>query len=495
MNILLISPKYPDTFWSLKHSLSFIGSKATFPPLGLLTVAAMLPKEWNKTLVDMNTSKLTDADILKAEMVFIGGMFVQKESALSVVKRCKDLGKKVILGGPLSMSCREEFEHVDHLVLGEAELTLPIFLKDMAQGTLQHAYSSSSFPDITNTPPPFPQWSLINFKDYASMSLQYSRGCPFDCEFCDIVVFNGRVPRAKTPERMVAELEDLYNAGWRGRVFIVDDNFIGNKPKALKTLDLIIEWQKKLNSPFAFACQASIDLADSPELLQKMRESNFYQVFVGIETPSLESLTECGKKQNLKVDLKKSINTLNANGMQVMAGFIVGFDSDPEDIFNMQIDFIQKSGIPAAMVATLGAPPGTRLWHRLKSENRLLPDYSGDNIIDGKTNIVPLIGIDNLSAGYKKILLDIYSKENYYKRINTFLKHYKPSVVNRVGRHDVSTLAKTFWRIGLMPSGERRLFWKLMIRTLFTNTRALPEAVAYTIYGRHFQAIVKNVRL
>ena len=360
MNILLLSPKYPDTFWSLKHSLSFIGSKATFPPLGLLTIAAMLPSEWDKKLIDMNITKLTDEDILWADAIYIGGMFVQKESALSVVKICKDLGKKIVLGGPLSMSCQAEFDHVDHLILGEAELTLPVFLKDLAEGKAQHVYSSSEYPDITKNPPPFPLWSLIRLKDYASMSVQYVRGCPFDCEFCDIVVFNGRVPRAKTPERMIGELEDLYNAGWRGRVFIVDDNFIGHKPNAIKMLSVLVEWQKKMRYPFAFACQASIDLADSAELMQKMKEANFYQVFVGIETPSLESLGECGKKQNIKVDLRKSINTLNNNGLQVMAGFIVGFDSDPKDIFDMQIDFIQKSGIVAAMVATLGAPPGTR---------------------------------------------------------------------------------------------------------------------------------------
>jgi radical SAM superfamily enzyme YgiQ (UPF0313 family) len=493
MNILLLSPRYPDTFWSLKHSLPFIGSKATFPPLGLLTVAAMLPTEWNKKLIDMNTTKLTDKDILQADMVFVGAMFIQKESTLAVIKRCHELGKKVVCGGPLFMSCRDEFDHADYLILGEAEATLPIFLKDMVQGTLQHVYSSSGFPDINKNPPPLPLWSLIRFKDYASMSVQYSRGCPFDCEFCDIVVMNGKVPRAKTPERMIEELEALYGGGWRGRVFIVDDNFIGHKPNAIKTLNLLVEWQKKMKHPFAFACQASIDLADNQELMQKMRASNFYQVFVGIETPSLDSLSECGKQQNIKVDLRQAINTLNANGMQVMAGFIVGFDSDPVDIFNMQIDFIQKSGIVAAMVATLGAPPGTRLWHRLKAENRLLPDYTGDNIIDGKTNIVPLIGIDNLSAGYKKILLEIYSKESYYKRISTFLKYYKPSVVNRIRKNDMGTLLKTFWRIGLLPSGERRLFWKIIIKTLFTNKKALPEVIAYTIYGRHFQAIVKKL--
>jgi len=491
MKILLLYPKYPDTFWSFKHSLPFIRSRAAYPPLGLLTVAAMLPSDWDKKLVDMNITDPSDDDIKKADLVFVSAMIVQKQSAESVIKRCQDLGKKVVAGGPLFLSCREQFEHVDHLILGEAEGVLPLFLKDLFEDKAQHVYSSKEYPDILGTP--LPLWSLINFKDYATMSIQYSRGCPFDCEFCDIVILNGRVPRTKTPEQLMHEFDALYAAGWRGRIFIVDDNFIGNKSSVIKTLSVLIEWQKKHRYPFAFTTQTSIDLADNPELMTKMSEANFYQVFIGIETPNTESLSECNKKQNLKTDLERSVKIINNNGLQVMGGFIVGFDNDPEKIFDSQIDFIQRSGVVIAMVGMLSALPNTRLWHRLKSENRVLDNTVSGNNVDGETNVVPLIGIKKLKAGYKRVLVEIYSKKNYYKRINTLLKSYRPSVVTTMRSKDLYTLVKAFWKIGVCSKGERRLFWKAILKTTFTKPRALPEVISYAILGTHFHAIVKKL--
>ncbi|MEI6080623.1 MAG: radical SAM protein, partial [bacterium] len=348
MNVLLLYPKYPDTFWSFKHVMSFAGSKAAYPPLGLLTVASMLPSEWNKKLIDMNINELKDEDILEADIVFISAMIAQNNSAIETIERCKSLNRTVVAGGPLFMSHQQKFDQVDHLILGEGELTLPAFLKDFKAGTAKHVYRAEEFPDMSKTP--LPMWSLINFKDYATMSVQYSRGCPFDCEFCDIVVMNGRVPRSKTPSQMINELEFLYKAGWRGRVFIVDDNFIGNKSKVIELLDVLSGWQKKHKYPFTFTTQTSIDLADNPELMQKMRDSFFQQVFIGIETPHYDSLNECGKKQNTRTNLEDSIKTINNYGILVMGGFIVGFDSDPKEIFESQINFIQRTGVVIAMV-------------------------------------------------------------------------------------------------------------------------------------------------
>jgi len=490
MNVLLLYPKYPDTFWSFKHVLNFVRSKAAYPPLGLLTIAPMLPEKWNKKLIDMNVTELKDKDILDADIVFISAMIVQKESTLAVIERCKQLNRKVVAGGPLFMSYRDKFEHVDHLILGEAEVTLPLFLKDLEEGNAKRLYDSKERPDISKTP--LPMWSLIRQKDYAMLSVQYSRGCPFDCEFCDIVVMNGRTPRAKTNEQMISEFQSLYDAGWRGHVFIVDDNFIGNKSNVMKMLTELIEWQKKNRYPFSFVTQVSIDLAENPDLMKTMREANFYQVFVGIETPNADSLQECGKKQNARADLTQAIKTINNNGMQVTGGFIVGFDSDTKEIFDTQINFIQKSGVVVAMVGMLGAVPGTRLWERLKKDNRILNDSSGDNL-DGESNIVPLLGMDELKAGYRRILSEIYSKKNYYKRISTSMKNYKPTVIPRFKFTDIHAIAKAFWKIGIFSKGERVLFWKMILKTSFTKTRALPEVITSIVFGFHFDAVVKKL--
>ncbi len=349
--------------------------RAAFPPLGLLTIAAMLPQEWDKKLVDMNAATLTDKDIKWADYVFISAMVVQRTSVKEVIKRCKRLGAKTVAGGPLFTSEYEEFQDVDHLVLNEAESTLPLFLEDLSKGCAKHIYTSKERPDISKTP--VPMWSLINMKKYTTMSIQYSRGCPFDCEFCDIIVLNGNRPRTKTKDQLLAELEALYNRGWRETVFIVDDNFIGNKRKLKEEiLPAMIKWQKDKKFPFGFLTEASINLADDEELMQLMVEAGFETVFIGIETPNEESLVECNKQQNRNRDLIASIKKIQNYGMQVHGGFILGFDNDPDSIFKSQLNFIQKSGIVTAMVGLLNAPRGTRLYQRLKKENRLLEDIS-----------------------------------------------------------------------------------------------------------------------
>ena len=374
MNILLIYPQYPDTFWSFKHSLKFIAKKAAFPPLGLLTVAAMLPAGWQKELVDLNVEPLLDEQLEWADMVFLSAMIVQKESALQIIKRCRANGKKIVAGGPVFTTQHEQFEGVDHFILNEAEITLPLFLNDLAAGQPNHCIYPRR-PDISKTPVPL--WSLINLKNYATMSIQYSRGCPFNCEFCDIIIMNGRIPRVKSPAQMQREFQALYDAGWRKSVFIVDDNFIGNKQKVKQLLPRLIEWQREHQFPFTLLTEVSVNLANDEELMQLMSAANFFKVFMGLETPNQDSLVECGKNQNTSRSLPEVVDTIHRHGMQVMGGFIVGFDHDPENIFDLQMRFIQQIGVVTAMVGILTALPQTRLWHRLKAEGRLLSDASG----------------------------------------------------------------------------------------------------------------------
>lgn len=488
MNILLVYPRYPDTFWSFKYALSFISKKAAYPPLGLLTVSSLLPKDWDKKLVDLNVSDLSDEDIAWADMVFISAMLVQKQNAQEIIDRCKKLDRTVVAGGPAFITQHKRFTGIDHLVLNEAEITLPLFLKDLEKGNPKPIYESDERPDISKTPAP--DWSLINFKDYSTMTLQYSRGCPFDCEFCDIIIMNGRVPRTKTPEQMIGEFQSLYEAGWRGAVFVVDDNFIGNTANVKKFLPVLIDWQKHHKYPFKLITEASTNLADDEELMQMMSAANFYNVFLGIETPDVDGLKECGKVQNTTRDLAESVKIIQKNGMQVMGGFIVGFDTDTESIFEAQIKFIQKLGIVTAMVGVLTALPKTRLWHRLKSEGRLLKETSGENT-DGTLNFMPKMGKDKLVDGYKQIISRIYSPKNYYRRINTFLKNYKHTVKGKPSFNHYMAGLKSIWKIGILSS-SRSLYWKLFFKTLFTRVKLLPLAIEFSICGQHFEEITKQ---
>lgn len=422
-------------------------------------------------------------------MVFISAMIVQEESAREAISACKAKGRKVVAGGPLFNTQWKTFADVDHFVLNEAETTLPRFLTDFKNGNLKPVYSSSERPSISKTP--IPMWSLINFKDYATMAVQYSRGCPFNCEFCDIVIMNGRIPRTKSPEQMIREIQSLYDAGWKGSLFIVDDNFIGNKNKVKKLLPFIIRWQRINKYPFKLLTEASVNLADDEELLKLMSEANFSKVFLGIETPSVKSLLECNKMQNAGRDLSESVRIIQRNGMQVMGGFIVGFDNDRESTFDLQIKFIQKVGIVTAMVGLLAALPKTRLWKRLKSEGRLLQKTTGENT-DGSLNFVPKMGEKQLQAGYRKILSTIYSPKQYYKRINTFIKNYKPKSKSRFSRIYLHAFLRSTWRIGIFSRSSFR-YWRLIIRTMFTKIRALPEAIELAIYGLHFQKITRKI--
>jgi len=482
----LIYPSYPDTFWSFNHALRFIGKKASHPPMGLLTVAAMLPGEWKKKLVDLNVTALKDEDILWADYVFLSSMTIQKQSAKKVIARCIQLGRPVVAGGPLFTAEAVSFPEVNHLVLNEAEITLPQFLRDLEHGCPKPVYRSSDWADLSSTPVPL--WDLINLKNYATMSIQYSRGCPFDCDFCDITVLYGRLPRTKSVDNVLRELDTLYERGWRGTVFFVDDNFIGNK-KHLKRelLPAIIGWMKKKKYPFTFLTQVSINLADDDELIHLMVNAGFDIVFIGIETPDEQSLIECGKLQNAnRTSLLEDVKKLHSLGLQVMGGFIVGFDSDKIDIFSRISRFINESGIVTSMVGLLNAPSGTRLYKRLIKENRIVKEMTGNNT-DYSTNFLPKMDYKVLVEGYKKIISDIYSPEIYYKRVRKFLRHYRLKHKTRKGFSAayIRGFFMSIYKLGIRK-GVRWQYWKLVIWTILRRPRLMPLAITMAIYGTHF---------
>jgi radical SAM superfamily enzyme YgiQ (UPF0313 family) len=488
MRILFVYPEFPDTFWSFKHALKFVRKKSASPPLGLLTVAAMLPPEWEKRLVDLNVTDLTLDDLAWADYVFVSAMIVQRDSARALIARCKEAGVKVVAGGPLFTMEYDHFPEVDHFVLNEAELTLPPFLADLANGCAQHIYTTTEFPDIRQTPVPL--WELANLKQYDTVSLQFSRGCPFNCDFCNVTALLGHRPRVKTAAQIVAELDSLYALGWRKSVFFVDDNLIGNK-KHLKSelLPALIEWRKGKNG-MPFNTQASINLADDAELMTLMTQAGFNTVFVGIETPNEDSLVECSKSQNKGRDLVESVKRLQRAGLQVQGGFIVGFDSDTTSIFQQQIDFIQRSGIVTAMVGLLQAPLGTRLYERMQREGRLVSEFSGDNT-DGSTNIIPGMGLDTLREGYRKILGQIYAPQLYYDRVLTFLREYQPPKIRiSLDLQHILALGRSIYQLGIRGV-ERTHYWRLFFWTLFRRPRLFPLAITLAIYGFHFRMVAE----
>jgi radical SAM superfamily enzyme YgiQ (UPF0313 family) len=490
VNILLVYPRNPDTFWSFKHVLKFVSKKSAFPPLGLLTVAAMLPREWQLKLVDLNVRPLEDRDLDWADYVFLSGMIVHKASAHEVAARCAALGKTVVAGGPLFTTGHSEFPEIRHFVLGEAEDVAGKLVGDIEQGTLQRFYRSQHWPDVRMTP--IPRWDLVELHDYVAMPVQFSRGCPFDCEFCDIVVMNGRVPRTKEPAQVVHELEALRQLGWKDMVFIVDDNFIGNRKRTRELLRTLVEWRKRRGPAMGFFTEASVNLADDGEMCELMAQAGFKKVFLGIETPSPEGLEECNKRQNRKRNLGDAVRTIQRAGMEVMGGFIVGFDSDPRDIFQRQFEFIQQSGVVTAMVGLLTALPQTKLYRRLAAEGRILSETCGNNT-DAAINFVTRLDSEFLLRGYRELMRRLYEPGNYYRRIRTFLRTYQPrGPSTRLSGADVKAFLKSLWVLGARHAG-RVPFWGLLLMTLLACPRKFRAAMELSILGHHFRRVANRL--
>lgn len=491
MNVLLVYPRYPDSFWSFRHALKFVGKKAAFPPLGLLTVAALFPANWETRLIDQNVRDVADPDLAWADLVFVSAMTIQRDAVRAILARCRTLGVTTVAGGPLFTSSPEEFPEANHLVLGEAELTLPPFLADLAAGRARHCYSTEGRADLGLTP--LPRWELLDIRDYAAMNIQYSRGCPFDCEFCDITQLFGRRPRTKGREQLLAELDALHERGWKGGVFFVDDNFIGDRNKLKRELlPALIAWQEAHGHPFSFFTESSIDLADDPRLMALMVEAGFTEVFIGIETPYEEGLDESGKVQNRNRDLLESVKRIQRAGLQVQGGFIVGFDSDPASIFEKQIRFIQESGIVTAMVGMLTALRGTRLHRRLAEEGRLLRDTTGNNTAIA-LNFVTRMPADTLIRGYRQILKSIYSPRPYYRRVITFLKEYRtPPGGFQPNPAHLRAFFSSILFLGVLGR-ERFQYWKLFAWSLARRPRLLPLAITLAIYGFHFRKVAESI--
>ena len=488
MKVLLVYPEFPDTYWSFRHALAFEGRQAAFPPLGLLTVSAMLPKEWERRLIDMNVEDLWPDDVEWADIVMVSAMIVQRESLEKVVDLCRELGKKVVVGGPYVSTSSERLPDADHIFIGEAETTLPEFINDLELGIARKIYQADERPSLLNTP--VPDFGLMDMKKYSAMNVQYSRGCPFNCEFCDIIEIYGRVPRTKSNDQMLAELDLLKASGWRGLVFIVDDNFIGNKKNVRLFMPDLIDWSRRNGFPFSFITEASVNLAEDDALLQMMEDAGFRRVFLGIETPVEESLKEAQKGQNTRRDLLESVKKIQGYGMEVMAGFIVGFDHDPDDIFELQMKFIRESGIPLAMVGLLNALPDTQLWRRLEKEGRLLKVSTGNNT-DCSLNFVPKMNGATLVEGYKQILRNIYSPREYYRRaLECLSRFHQDRVEPRTSTliEDARALLKLVLTLGIRDR-ERLQFWKYVYRLIRDYPHDFAHGLTLAAMGYHFRKI------
>lgn len=500
VRILWIYPKFAQTFWNLQHLLRFVDKRAAFPPLGLLTVAAMLPKSWSQRVVDLNIRELSDGDIRWADYVFISAMTTQGSSARDVIARCKRAGVPVVLGGPILELSQKRFPGVRHFLLGETENTLPRFLEDLQAGRAGEIYPAINFPDISSSP--IPRWDLIKPKHYACLLVQFGRGCPHQCTFCNIHLLNGRVPRTKSVDQFMRELDAMYKSvrGARISVMFADDNFIGNKAKVRELLPRLVEWQQKYGYPFEFAVEADVTIADDPELMHLMVKAGFKKVFLGIETPNEAALAECRKWQNLRHkgkrrDLADCVRKIQNNGLHPITGLIVGFDSDGPDIFEEMRRFCESAGLVLPMVSVLQALPGTQLHERMKKEGRLLKGASGNNTFCDP-NFVTRMPRDVLVRGYKWLAQTIYSPREHYKRMRVFLREYRAT--RRMARKptvaELKAFATSIFRIGLFGGIKTSYYyWKTLLLAFFKNRAAFPDAVSAMVYLIHFRKAVKNI--
>lgn len=514
INTLMIQPKAPQSFWSHDSSLKSAGFKTIMSPLGLMTVAAMLPKNYNVKLIDLNVRNLDINDVKWSDIVFLTGMWIHRESFLKVVGICHELGKTIVAGGPFVQSAygkpgRDylESDTIDHLILYEAENNLPQFLCDYEQGNAKKVYDNKEKPGLALTPPP--RFDLIRPLDYASMALQFSRGCPFNCEFCDIIQMFGRVPRTKSPAQFMVEVEALYATGYRGRLFIVDDNFIANRKIVKEMLRLLAPWQMERKYPYLLFTEASIDLAADNELLNLMVRSGFTSVFVGIESPDSETLRATNKKQNASCNMNAAIENIQRSGVEVMAGFIFGFDTDTEDVFDRQLDFIRGNGIAQSMTGLLAAMPNTDLYRRLEREGRLVAHenpHSGDNV-DTVLNFIPRMPAEKLVECYKRVISETYMPRNYFARALTLISRLPDMKISGFNwsapwRWDLAKARirnnpnKLMLIIGLVTlffsSFGIQALW-FILKSLRFGFFSLPVAIELVFRGHHYATVAARI--
>ncbi len=517
IKVLLVQPKTPPTFWSMDSAIKSVGYKSVMPPLGLMTIAAMLSENYEAVIADLNVKDLDRREIEQCDMIFLTGMWIHRESFVEVVNICSEMGKTIVAGGPFVISAyggrdKDEFdymklERIDHLILYEAEVNLPDFLRDFEQGVAKKVYDNKKKPSLSLTP--VPRFDLVNPEHYSTMSLQFSRGCPFNCEFCDIIQMFGRIPRTKSPDQFIGEMDALYSAGYRGRLFVVDDNFIGNKKIVKELLRKMIIWQQKWSYPYLMFTEASIDLAQDDELLNLMVEAGFTSVFLGIETPDTDSLTAMNKNQNTRCDMDASIEKIQRSGIEVMGGFIVGFDSDSADIFSRQIDFIHRNAIVQSLVGVLSAMPNTDLYKRLEQEGRLIDlgnENSGDNF-SAQLNFIPKMDPETLLDGYKHILGEVFSPANYFSRaliLISRLPDLKASSLSKAEpwrkaliKSKIYETPKSFNLLrgitGLLFSSYGFYVFPFLIKSLRYGILSLPIAINLAFRGRHYYIVSMRV--
>ena len=499
-NALLIYPEFPPSYWGYKFALDFTSRKSSMPPLGLLTIAGMFPTDYELRVVDLNVIPLMDADLAWADVVFTSTMIVQKDSFYEVVRRCNQTNVPIVAGGPHPTSYHDNIKEevdgtVNHFLFGEVEDIFADFLRDLEDGTAKEIYREAGKPDVTKTPPP--RFDLIDLTAYGSMALQFSRGCPFDCEFCDITKLFGRVPRTKTNEQMLTEFEMLYRLGWTGSLFVVDDNFIGNKRDAMRLLPEVENWQRERGFPFSLYTEASVNLVEIPDMLDAMSDAGFNMVFLGIESPNDEALQKTVKQQNTSKGedagsyLLSAIRKIQEHGLEVTGGFIIGLDGDTE--FDSHIRFIQEAGIPVAMAGLLTALKGTNLYQRLERENRLLTESTGNNT-DVTLNFNPELPREHLIAEYRRVVSTLYDPtlKNYFERCLTMLKHLKPSdhAVRKIRREEVMALVKSVRR--QLFSRQGPAYARFLAKVAKNHPRFFPEAVRLAIMGYHFEKVTRQ---
>jgi len=501
MRTLFVYPEFPKTFWSYEKILELVNRKVLLPPLGLVTVAALLPQQWQMKLVDRNVREVTEEEWNWAELVVISGMIVQKSDMAVQIGKAKERGLPVAVGGPFASSTPDapELNLADFKVLDEGEITLPMFIEAIERGDTNGRFSSNGEkPDVTSTP--VPRFDLLELDAYDSMSVQFSRGCPFQCEFCDIIVLYGRKPRTKNPEQLIAELQALYDLGWRRSIFLVDDNFIGNKRNAKLLLPAMREWLSERGYPFSFATEASVDLAADEELLQLMAECRFESVFLGIETPDEASLSVAGKHQNTRSSLVEAVDRITSYGIRVMAGFIIGFDGEQAGAGDRIVRFVSLTGIPAAMMGMLQALPNTGLWHRLEKEGRLIQEKADAKGVNQTNllNFVPTRPIREIANEYVQAFCQLYEPNAYIDRVthyylkmgkprwHAFYKAEKSDQSSLPSLTDIRALSIVVWRQGFKRNTRFR-FWKSLAIIAMRNPKLLEQFLVVLAHNEHFQ--------